>query len=65
MKLGTKLKDNKGTKVTEPDFPGKIWFAQKWGKCAPNAPKMDPFAIYSKFCHYFFLQMLLNDKALC
>ena len=50
MKLGTKLKDNKGTKVTEPDFPGKIWFAQKWGKCAPNAPKMDPFAIYSKCC---------------
>ena len=30
-----------------------------------NAPKMDPFAIYSKLWHYFFLQMFLNDKAWC
>ena len=29
MKLGTKLKDNKGTKVTEPDFPKKFWIIQK------------------------------------
>ena len=46
-----KLVINKARKVTEPDFPKKIPFAQKWGKCAPKAPKMDPFAIYSKSLH--------------
>ena len=32
MKLGTKLGDNKGTKVTEPDFPKKFWIIQKFKK---------------------------------
>jgi len=57
--------DDNTIRVTEPDFPGKIWFVQKWGKSAPNAPKMDPFAINSKLWRYFFLEMLLNDKAWC
>ena len=28
LKLGRKLKDNKGKKVTKPDFPEKIWIIQ-------------------------------------
>jgi hypothetical protein len=31
-KLGMKLKDNKGNKVTEPNFPKKIWIIQKFLK---------------------------------
>ena len=31
-KLGMKLKDNKGNKVTEPDFPKKIWIIQNFSK---------------------------------
>ena len=58
------MKDgNNASKITVPDFPGKIWLSGKWGICAPNAPKMDLFAIYLKFCRYFCLQMVLNEKA--
>ena len=31
-KLGMKLKDNKGNKVTEQDFPKKIWIIQNFSK---------------------------------
>jgi len=48
LKFGRLIEGNNTIRVTEPDFPGKIWFVQKWGKSAPNAPKMDPFAINSK-----------------
>ena len=43
--FGMKLGDHEWRKVTEPDFPGKIWFAQKRGKRVQNAPKMDLFDI--------------------
>ena len=58
------IEGNNAIRVTDPDFLGKTWFIQKWGESATNAP-MDPFAINSKLWHYFFLQMLLNCKAIC
>ena len=63
LKFGRTIEGNTTIRVGEPDFSGKIWFVQKWGKSAPNTPKMDPFALYSKLWHYFFQQMPLNDKA--
>jgi len=35
MKLGV----HKGSKVTEPDFSGKLSFFEKWGKSAQIGPK--------------------------
>ena len=36
-------------KVTEPDFSGKVSFAQIWAKRVQNGPKMDFFYIFSIF----------------
>ena len=65
LKFGRMIEGNDAIRITEPNFQGNIWFAHKWGWHAPNSLKIDPFAIYSKCCYYFFLQMLLNDKAVC
>ena len=51
MKLG----DHKCSKVTEPDFPGKILFGQIGAKRAQNRPKIDFFDVFSELSHYFFL----------
>ena len=51
MKLG----DHTCSKVTEPDFPGKILFGQNGAKQAQNGPKIDFFNNFSELSHYFFL----------
>ena len=47
MKLGIR----KGSKVTEPDYLGKLSFAQKWSKMAQNGPKMFFFKFCEKYNH--------------
>ena len=38
--IGMKIGISNGSKVTEPDFSGKILFAQIWAKWAQNGLKM-------------------------
>ena len=47
-------------KKAELDFPGKKNTIM--GKKAQNVGNMELFSIFIKFCHYFFLEIIWNEK---
>ena len=57
MKLGV----HRGSKVTEPNFSGKLSFSKKWGKRAQKVPKRPKNRVFGLLCKIELLLFARND----
>ena len=56
------LENDRGSKVTKPDFLVQILFFLKWTKCVKNDSKIGGFLEFQKFWHHLLLKIISNER---